>query len=57
MSIYLFMAIMALCWMHGRFYPWTTEIVRKQKERRLEARREKARQQWYGARFGKESAQ
>lgn len=53
MSIYLFIAIMSLCWMHGRFYPWTTEQVRKQKERAFARRVEKANQKWYGERFNK----
>lgn len=56
MSIEIVSMIAAVAWFHGRCYPWTTEMVKKQQERRLEARREKARQEWYGARFNKESA-
>jgi hypothetical protein len=53
MSIWVFMMIMAMVWMHGRFNPWAMEIVRKQKERAFEKRLDKARQKWYGERFNK----
>lgn len=56
MSVEIVGMIAAVAWMHGRFYPWTQEIVEKQKAKAFEKRVEKARQQWYGARFGKESA-
>lgn len=55
MSVEIVAVVTAVAWMHGRFYPWTEELVRKQKERAFEKRVEKARQKWHGDRFGKES--
>lgn len=54
MSPEIVVFLIVFAWFHGRCYPWTTEMVKKQQERRLEARREKGRQKWYGERFNKE---
>jgi hypothetical protein len=47
MSVEIVAMVTAVAWMHGRFYPWTEEFVRKQRARAFEKRVQKNQQKAY----------